>query len=137
MLAIWRDSGKRVLLITHNIEEEEAVFLSSELLLLSPGPGKVVEKLRLNFGQRFADGEFCWSIKSAPEFIAQREYVLGKVFQQHERYCYEPAFHCEGNGATPGQGRVPLPCATQYLTKRHDLASGAGCLVRCGRPALG
>lgn len=82
LLTIWRDSGKQVLLITHDIEE--AVFLASELLLLSPGPGQVVERLRLNFGQRFADGESCRSIKSAPEFIAQREYVLGKVFQQRE-----------------------------------------------------
>ena len=55
-----------------------------KLLLLSPGPGQVVERLALNFGQRYADGEPCRSIKSDPEFIAQREYVLGKVFQQRE-----------------------------------------------------
>jgi taurine transport system ATP-binding protein len=82
LLNIWRDTGKQVLLITHDIEE--AVFLASELLLLSPGPGQVVERLALNFGQRYADGEPCRSIKSDPEFIAQREYVLGKVFQQRE-----------------------------------------------------
>lgn len=81
-MTIWRDSGKQVLLITHDIEE--AVFLASKLLLLSPGPGQVVERLRLNFGQRFAGGESCRSIKSAPEFIAQREYVLSRVFQQPE-----------------------------------------------------
>ncbi|EPA9113523.1 taurine ABC transporter ATP-binding subunit [Serratia liquefaciens] len=82
LLTIWRDTGKQVLLITHDIEE--AVFLASELLLLSPGPGQVVERLALNFGQRYANGEPCRSIKSDPEFIAQREYVLGKVFQQRE-----------------------------------------------------
>lgn len=82
LLTIWRDTGKQILLITHDIEE--AVFLASELLLLSPGPGQVVERLSLNFGQRYADGEACRSIKSDPEFIAHREYVLGKVFQQRE-----------------------------------------------------
>ncbi|EMF7825774.1 TPA: taurine ABC transporter ATP-binding subunit [Yersinia enterocolitica] len=82
LLSIWRDTGKQILLITHDIEE--AVFLASELLLLSPGPGQVVERLSLNFGQRYADGEACRSIKSDPEFIARREYVLGKVFQQRE-----------------------------------------------------
>lgn len=82
LLTIWRDSGKQILLITHDIEE--AVFLASELLLLSPGPGRVVERLSLNFGQRYAEGEACRSIKSDPEFIARREYVLGKVFQQRE-----------------------------------------------------
>ncbi|CNC90863.1 taurine transporter ATP-binding subunit [Yersinia frederiksenii] len=82
LLTIWRDTGKQILLITHDIEE--AVFLASELLLLSPGPGQVVERLSLNFGQRYTEGEACRSIKSAPEFIARREYVLGKVFQQRE-----------------------------------------------------
>ncbi|EMX1083646.1 taurine ABC transporter ATP-binding subunit [Yersinia enterocolitica] len=82
LLSIWRDTGKQILLITHDIEE--AVFLASELLLLSPGPGQVVERLSLNFGQRYAYGEACRSIKSDPEFIARREYVLGKVFQQRE-----------------------------------------------------
>lgn len=38
LLTIWRDTGKQVLLITHDIEE--AVFLASELLLLSPGLGR-------------------------------------------------------------------------------------------------
>ncbi|MNP42860.1 Taurine import ATP-binding protein TauB [compost metagenome] len=79
---IWQLSGGMRLLITHDIEE--AVFLASELLLLSPGPGQVVERLSLNFGQRYAAGEACRSIKSDPEFIAQREYVLGRVFQQRE-----------------------------------------------------
>lgn len=82
LLTIWRDTGKQILLITHDIEE--AVFLASELLLLSPGPGQVVERLKLNFGQRYAGGENCRAIKSDPEFIAQREYVLSKVFQQRE-----------------------------------------------------
>jgi taurine transport system ATP-binding protein len=82
LLTIWRDTGKQILLITHDIEE--AVFLASELLLLSPGPGQVVERLKLHFGQRYASGENCRAIKSDPEFIAQREYVLGKVFQQRE-----------------------------------------------------
>lgn len=80
LLTIWRDTGKQILLITHDIEE--AVFLASELLLLSPGPGRVVERLSLGFGQRFVQGESCRAIKSDPEFIAQREYVLSKVFQQ-------------------------------------------------------
>lgn len=82
LLSIWRDTGKQVLLITHDIEE--AVFLASELLLLSPGPGQVIERLQLNFGQRYAEGEPCRTIKSDPEFIAQREYVLTRVFQQRE-----------------------------------------------------
>jgi taurine transport system ATP-binding protein len=84
LLTLWRDSGKQIFLITHDIEE--AVFLASELVLLSPGPGRIVERLKLNFGQRFADGEPCRAIKSDPEFIAQREYVLSRVFEQREAF---------------------------------------------------
>ncbi|MBD8159884.1 taurine ABC transporter ATP-binding subunit [Pantoea agglomerans] len=84
LLTLWRDSGKQVLLITHDIEE--AIFLASELILLSPGPGRIVERLRPGFGQRFAAGESCRSIKSDPQFIAQREYVLSRVFDQREAF---------------------------------------------------
>lgn len=84
LLTLWRDSGKQILLITHDIEE--AIFLASELILLSPGPGCIVERLRPDFGQRFADGEPCRSIKSDPQFIAQREYVLSRVFEQREAF---------------------------------------------------
>lgn len=82
LLTLWRDSGKQILLITHDIEE--AVFLASELVLLSPGPGQVVERLALDFGRRYAAGESCRAIKSDPAFIERREYVLGRVFHQRE-----------------------------------------------------
>lgn len=82
LLTLWRDSGKQILLITHDIEE--AVFLASELILLSPGPGRIVERLSLDFGRRYAAGEPCRAIKSDPAFIERREYVLGRVFQQRE-----------------------------------------------------
>ncbi|MFD1800764.1 taurine ABC transporter ATP-binding subunit [Mixta tenebrionis] len=84
LLRLWRDSGKQILLITHDIEE--AVFLASELILLTPGPGRISERLKLDFGRRFAAGESCRSIKSDPLFIAQREYVLSRVFQQREAF---------------------------------------------------
>ncbi|WP_067709899.1 taurine ABC transporter ATP-binding subunit [Erwinia sp. ErVv1] len=82
LLNLWRDSGKQVLLITHDIEE--AVFLASELILLSPGPGRIIERLSLDFGRRYARGEACRAIKSDPAFIERREYVLSRVFQQRE-----------------------------------------------------
>ncbi|MBY4890919.1 taurine ABC transporter ATP-binding subunit [Pantoea sp. DY-15] len=84
LLTLWRDTGKQILLITHDIEE--AVFLASELVLLSPGPGRVMERLKLDFGQRFAAGEPCRSIKSDPAFIERREYVLNQVFSQREAF---------------------------------------------------
>jgi len=46
LLKLWQETGKQVLLITHDIEE--AVFMATELVLLSPGPGRVLERLPLN-----------------------------------------------------------------------------------------
>ncbi|HFT4313627.1 TPA: taurine ABC transporter ATP-binding subunit [Klebsiella variicola] len=84
LLKLWHETGKQVLLITHDIEE--AIFMATELVLLSPGPGRVVERLRLDFSRRFVAGESCRSIKSHPRFIEQREYILSRVFDQREAF---------------------------------------------------
>ncbi|SCW76838.1 taurine transport system ATP-binding protein [Klebsiella quasipneumoniae] len=84
LLTLWHETGKQVLLITHDIEE--AIFMATELVLLSPGPGRVVERLPLDFSRRFVTGEPCRSIKSDPRFIEQREYILSRVFDQREAF---------------------------------------------------
>ncbi|HGO5147366.1 TPA: taurine ABC transporter ATP-binding subunit [Klebsiella pneumoniae] len=84
LLKLWYETGKQVLLITHDIEE--AIFMATELVLLSPGPGRVVERLPLDFSRRFVAGESCRSIKSDPRFIEQREYILSRVFDQREAF---------------------------------------------------
>lgn len=84
LLKLWHETGKQVLLITHDIEE--AVFMATELVLLSLGPGRVLERLPLNFARRFVAGEASRSIKSDPAFIAMREYVLSRVFAQREAF---------------------------------------------------
>ncbi|HHS9665229.1 Taurine transport ATP-binding protein TauB [Klebsiella quasipneumoniae] len=84
LLTLWHETGKQVLLITHDIEE--AIFMATELVLLSPGPGRVVERLPLDFSRRFVAGEPCRSIKSDPRFIEQRENILSRVFDQREAF---------------------------------------------------
>ena len=84
LLRLWHETGKQVLLITHDIEE--AVFMATELVLLSPGPGRVVERLSLEFARRYVAGEPVRSIKSDPQFIDQREYILSRVFDQREAF---------------------------------------------------
>ncbi|WP_370526373.1 taurine ABC transporter ATP-binding subunit [Pantoea sp. Ap-967] len=82
LLQVWQRTAKPVFLITHDIEE--AVFLASELVLLAPNPGRVVERLQLDFGQRYAAGEPARAIKSDPRFIEAREHVLARVFAQRQ-----------------------------------------------------
>ncbi|MFG0864392.1 taurine ABC transporter ATP-binding subunit [Pseudomonas sp. FYR_7] len=82
LLDIWQRTDKPVLLITHDIEE--AVFLATELVLLAPNPGRIVERLELDFGQRYANGESPRAIKSDPRFIEAREHVLARVFSHRQ-----------------------------------------------------
>lgn len=80
LLKVWKQTRKQVLLITHDIEE--AVFLATELVLMTPRPGKIVERLSLDFGQRYSNGESARQIKSDPDFIKTREQVLAWFFGQ-------------------------------------------------------
>lgn len=82
LLQVWQRTHKPVFLITHDIEE--AVFLATDLVLLAPNPGRIVEHLRLDFGRRYAAGESARAIKSAPAFIETREHVLAQVFAQRQ-----------------------------------------------------
>ncbi|MCU1716704.1 taurine ABC transporter ATP-binding subunit [Pseudomonas sp. 5P_3.1_Bac2] len=82
LLQVWQRTAKPVFLITHDIEE--AVFLATDLILLAPNPGRVSERLKLNFGQRYSAGESARAIKSDPEFIATREHVLAQVFAERQ-----------------------------------------------------
>ena len=78
ILEIWARTGKSVFLITHGIEE--AVFLATRLLVMSPRPGRVTATLDLDFGRRVAAGEPARTVKSDPAFIAAREHVRDLVF---------------------------------------------------------
>jgi taurine transport system ATP-binding protein len=79
LLAVWSEAAKPMVLITHDIEE--AVFLSTDLILLGAHPGRITERLQLDFGRRHAEGgESARAVKSDPRFIEVREHVLSRVF---------------------------------------------------------
>jgi taurine transport system ATP-binding protein len=80
LLNVWSQTHKQMLLITHDIEE--AIFLATELILMTPKPGKIAERLKVNFSQRYVSGESARQIKSDPEFIRIREQVLEWFFHQ-------------------------------------------------------
>jgi taurine transport system ATP-binding protein len=83
LLKIWRRTGKQIVLVTHDIEE--AVFLASDLVMLSARPARVASRIALGFGRRYAGGEPARRIKSDPAFIEMRERVLSWLFEQGER----------------------------------------------------
>lgn len=83
VLKVWRRAGKQIVLVTHDIEE--AVFLASDLIMLSARPARVASRIALDFGRRYTAGEPARRIKSDPAFIERREQVLSWLFEQGER----------------------------------------------------
>jgi taurine transport system ATP-binding protein len=82
ILDIWARTKKSIFFITHGVEE--AVFLASRLLVMSPRPGRVIASIDLDFGRRYAAGERPGAIKSDPAFIAMRERVKALIFSSRD-----------------------------------------------------
>jgi len=83
VLRVWQRTSKQIVLVTHDIEE--AVFLASDLVMLSARPARVASRIALDFGRRYVAGESARSIKSDPAFIERREEVLSWLFAQGDR----------------------------------------------------
>jgi taurine transport system ATP-binding protein len=66
LLDLWIGSAKTAVLITHDIEE--AVFLATNLVVLSERPGRIVARFDLDFSRRVASGEDAASIRTERGF---------------------------------------------------------------------
>ncbi len=73
LLRIWRGSGQTVLFITHSVEE--AVYLGSRVLLMSPRPGRVVLDEPIPFG----DQQSTPHLRTDPAFQAFRERISALI----------------------------------------------------------
>jgi taurine transport system ATP-binding protein len=58
---------------------EEALFLATHLIVMSPSPGRIAHRYRLDFGRQFVQTGDARKVKSNPEFIALREEVLSLI----------------------------------------------------------
>lgn len=78
LLDVWQKTLKMFFFITHSVEE--ALFLASHLIVMSPRPGRITHRYELDFNKRFLETRDARAIKSSPDFIRMRETVLNIIY---------------------------------------------------------
>ena len=84
LLDLWQDFGRTIVLVTHDVDE--AVFLSDEIVVLSPRPGRVRARLAVPLPRPRARG-----VVTSAAFGRTKQRCLGLLFDDDPAPQPEPA----------------------------------------------
>ncbi|MEL6814183.1 MAG: ABC transporter ATP-binding protein [Cyanobacteria bacterium J06598_3] len=73
---IWRKTNKSIFFITHDVEE--ALLLSTRIILMAANPGRIVADLPNPFSARLSDTAPA-TLRLSKEFIERREYLVQQI----------------------------------------------------------
>jgi taurine transport system ATP-binding protein len=79
---IWELTRKTLILITHSVEE--ALYLGTRLMVMSPRPGTIVQDIPLQFHALAPEGRKSRATRKLPEFIEMKEQVLDAILRQED-----------------------------------------------------
>ena len=82
LVSVWDRTRKQIFFITHSIEE--ALFLGTEVIVMSPRPGRIVARFQPDFVHQFARDRDARAIKTSPAFAELREEIRAIVHRTEE-----------------------------------------------------
>lgn len=87
LISVWSRTGKRIFFITHSIDE--ALMLGTQLIVMSPRPGRIVARFELDFVRTIARDGDSRAVKSSAEFVRLREEIRAIVHQTEDQEALE------------------------------------------------
>lgn len=79
---IWKDTGKTILLITHDVDE--ALQLGNRVIVFSKRPGTILEEYQVNFSDRIQKDGDENDILFEEEYLDTKHKILSIINQQHD-----------------------------------------------------
>ena len=82
IVELWWQTRKMFFFITHSVEE--ALFLATDLIVMTPSPGRIAHRFKLDFSKQFIESKDSRAVKSSAAFIEMRETVLSLIHDAPE-----------------------------------------------------
>ncbi|MEV6769476.1 ABC transporter ATP-binding protein [Nocardia sp. NPDC051030] len=81
LLRLWRQAGKTIVFVTHSVEE--AVFLSTRVLVMSARPGRVIVDRRIDLPGDDPDHVRALTVTATPEFQSIKSELAQAIYEAH------------------------------------------------------